>query len=73
MVKLMPSDRKANARHNSFCPLAIAGVRTNTEWRKRLLKNNQQAGQVDGPGPGFLSIPILRSVGTSQEEDQFKT
>ena len=58
-VNVMPHQRKANAG-DSFCPLAIAGVRTNTEWRKQLLKNIQQprqAGRVS-----FLSILIYKSM-----------
>ena len=33
-VNIMFSDRKANARQDRLCPLAIGDVRTNTEKRK---------------------------------------
>ena len=33
-VNFMPGDRKAKNARDGFCPLAIAGVHTNTEWRK---------------------------------------
>ena len=49
--------RKANnARQDNFCPLATAGVHAYTEWRKRMLKNIQQARQDDQLGPlSYLS------------------
>ena len=53
----MPVHRKAIAEGDSFYPLAIAGVRRNTEWRKRLLKNIQQARQA-----GRVQSPIYPNM-----------
>ena len=51
-VNVMPCHRKANAG-DSFCPLAIAGVHTNTEWWKQLLKTSskldRKVGRVQFP------------------------
>ena len=55
-VIVMRRHRKTNARQDSFCPLAITDVRTNTEWWEQLLKNFQQARQAGGLGPAsYLS------------------
>ena len=56
---VMPRHRKANAR-DSFCPLANAGMRANTEWRKQLLKKIQQLRQAGRFR--FPIYPYIRSV-----------
>ena len=50
---------------DSFCPLAMAGVCINTDWRKLLLKNIQQARQACRVQfPIYLSIksPVFVSI-----------
>ena len=58
-VIVIPRHRKANAREN-LCLLAIADVRTDTEWRKQLLKNIQEVMQEDGPGR--VQLPIYPNI-----------